>query len=63
MEHNELKPCPLCCGKKITMFCTVYPKRFKKWHLECDSCHYCGKRAIFAFTAKRVWNRRANDET
>jgi hypothetical protein len=61
MEHNELKPCPSCGGNKITMFRTVYPKRFKKWHLECDKCHYCGKRAVFAFTAKTAWNRRAEN--
>ena len=61
MEHNKLKPCPLCKSKKITMYRTVYPMRFKAWHLECANCHYCGKRAVFPSTARIKWNRRANE--
>ena len=56
---RKMKPCPNCGSspKKISVFKTVAPKKFKKWHLECDKCHYCGKRAVFRFTAEIKWNK------
>lgn len=58
----KLKPCPDCGCKKIYTCKTVFPKKFKKWYLECKHCHYCGKSAVFRFLAKIKWNRRADNE-
>ena len=54
---RKIKPCPNCGRKKITTFKVVVPRVFKKWHLECDKCHYCGKSAVFRFIAEIKWNR------
>ena len=55
---KQLKPCPKCGSKKMTMFKTCYPKKLKKFHVECDKCHYCcGENTIFAFSAVRKWNK------
>ena len=60
---RQIKPCPNCGRKKISVFKTVVPKKFKKWHLECDHCHYCGKRAVFRFTAEIKWNKENRNDT
>lgn len=52
-----VRPCPNCGSKKLTSYKTVFPKKLRKWHLECNKCHYCGKKAVFRFTAEIKWNK------
>lgn len=59
---RKMKPCPNCGRKNLTAFKTCYPKRFKKWYLECDHCHYCGKRAVFRFIAEIKWNKEKRND-
>lgn len=60
---KRIKPCPNCGRKKISAYKTCFPKVLRKWHLECAHCHYCGKRAVFRFTAEMKWNgEKRNDK-
>jgi len=54
MEKTELKPCPFCGAKTVTV-----KEAFNGWHVGCKKC-FCT--IGFAFRskewAKKMWNRR-----
>ena len=69
MNKIELKPCPNCgkSGRKLWKVCSfdgTFLSRLGKWHIECPSCHWCGKTKVFLWIAKMSWNRnrRTTDE-
>ena len=68
MKKTELKPCPNCgkSGRSLWIWRSLdgtFLSRFGKWHIECPSCHWCGKTKVFLWRAKMSWNRnrRATD--
>lgn len=56
----ELKPCPNCKSKKLTVWHISYP-RSRKFFVECDECYWCGETKLFKFRAIRAWNKEANN--
>jgi len=62
MRKMKLKPCPNCSksGKSLWI-CRVIgvPFWYKRWHIECPSCHWCGKSTMFVWNAKLAWNMMA----
>lgn len=65
MNNKELKPCPNCgkSGKELRINRIMFSGSIFDKHLffiECPSCHWCGKTKLFAWRAKRAWNRRAD---
>ena len=55
---SDLKPCPFCNNKNLTIWRVCGSLRF---YVECGICHWCGKTKLFKFRAKRAWNRRAGE--
>lgn len=53
----KIKPCPNCGSRNITAYKSVFPKRLKSYHLECNNCHFCTLKYVFRFTAELWWNR------
>lgn len=52
------KPCPACGDKHLY---TVYSYQgWRKKHIECRYCHFCGKPAFTKWGAIRKWNRAKN---
>lgn len=58
---KKLSPCPLCGEKKrIVITKTVFPKKWKKWGVECLYCHCSRSYYLTKGSAKRGWNRATN---
>jgi len=61
MRNEELKPCPFCGGKDISLV-TICAGRKNFYYVTCCDC------GIFTVTRDnetdciKIWNRRANDE-
>ena len=53
---RELKPCPMC-GAKDPVHVLYIVRRLNKHAIECERCHYYGKKAYTARGAIRKWNR------
>ena len=56
---TELKPCPFC-GGKANLAQTV---RTGFWYIICRNCDIATLQYSSAEKARRVWNRRANDDS
>ena len=58
----ELKPCPNCKSKKITLWVIRYPvKRPYQRFFECDKCHWGAATKRTTWGARRAWNRRGDN--
>lgn len=54
---SKAKPCP-DCGCKDVGLNDCFMRRFKRFFLECEECHWCGKTYPTIRMAVRSWNRR-----
>lgn len=56
-ESMKLKHCPNCkrSGKAMQIW-RGHGYRLPVYHVECPSCHWCGKPLPFKFFAKLYWN-------
>ena len=55
-KNVKAKPCPNCgCGKLGLNDSILH--RWKRFYLECENCHWCGKSRPTIGTAIRAWNR------
>ena len=62
MFKRKLKPCPNCgkSGKSLIFYRTVVSGSIfdgHLWHVECPSCHWCGKLKLFRWRAIMAWNK------
>lgn len=63
-----VKGCKSCpnCGDKETILAAhiIFPQSIlRRWFIECDRCHWCGKTTMTLRGAKRAWNREARDSS
>lgn len=59
---NDLKPCPFCGSKNVTIIEGVTNFFEKINYVLCRSCQCRGASSRFEERAVEVWNRRVNDE-
>ena len=58
LKKNK-KDCPHCRGKQIHL-CKHSNQLIKKYWLECQNCHWCGKSKSTIRSAIRVWNKESD---
>lgn len=57
---NELKPCPFCGSKNVSMY--TYSGVMEYYYIECKDC-YCGTgHEELEEYAVEAWNRRVENE-
>jgi hypothetical protein len=58
---NELRKCPFCGSRDVTIECYVATRtRLKHYFPNCNSCH-CWDSCLSREEAAAVWNRRETD--
>ena len=51
-----VRPCS-CRGRVVLNESIIRRRRFKKFYCECETCHYCSKKAMTIKRAIIYWNR------
>ena len=55
-KQPYVKSCP-SCGSTWLFMVRCLLRRHRKYYIECEDCHYCGKMAFTIKGALRKWNK------
>lgn len=50
----KIMPCPKCKSKQVGVWHSLFTR---KYFVECENCHLCGKSKLFKRRAIKSWNR------